>query len=56
MWVDVGVNGSSSYVQIFNQSELRSGIINGTLQAPAAEPLPGEYHSMPYFLIDDDAS
>ena len=55
MWVDVGVNGSSSDVQIFNQSQLRSVIIDGTLQVPAAEPLPDEDRSMPYFLIGDDA-
>ena len=42
MWVDVGVNGSSSDALIFNQSELRSGIIDGTLQIPAAEPLPSD--------------
>ena len=55
MWVDLGVNGSSSDAQIFNQSELRSGIIDGTLQVLAAEPLPGDDRSMPYFLIGDDA-
>ena len=52
---DVGVNGSSSDAQIFNQSQLRSGIIDGTLQVPAAEPLPNDDHPMPYFLIGDDA-
>ena len=55
MWVDVGVNGSSSDAQIFNQSELWSGIINGTLQVQPVEPLPSEDYPMPYFLIGDDA-
>ena len=41
MWVDVGVSGSGSDAQIFNQSDLRTGNIDGTLQVPAAEPLPG---------------
>ena len=54
-WVDVGVNGTSSDAQIFNQSQLRSGIIDGTLQVPAAEPLPSDDHPMPYFLIGDGA-
>ena len=40
MWEDVGVNGSSSDADIFKQLELRSDIINGTLQVPATEPLP----------------
>ena len=30
MWVDVGINGSSSDAQICNQSQLRAGIIDGT--------------------------
>ena len=55
MWVDMGVNGSSSDVQIFNQSQLGESIIDGTLQVPAAEPLPSNDHPMPYFLIGDDA-
>ena len=42
MWVDVGINGSSSDVQIFNNLQLRAGIIDGTLQVPAAEPLPSD--------------
>ena len=55
MWVDVGVNGSSSDAQIFNNSQLRAGISNSTLQLPAAEPLPGDDRPMPYFLIGYDA-
>ena len=55
MWVDMGINGSSSDVQIFNQSELRAGIIDGTLQVPADEPLPTDDRPMPYFLIGDHA-
>ena len=55
MWVVVGINGSSSDAQILNQSQLRSGIIDGTLQDPAAEPLPGDDRPMAYFLIGDNA-
>ena len=55
MRVDLGINGSSSDAQIVNQSQLRAGIINGTLQVPASEPLPSDDRPMPYFLIGDDA-
>ena len=53
--MDVGTNGSSSDAQIFNDCDLRSGIIDGTLDVPDAEPLPGDDRDMPYFLIGDDA-
>ena len=55
LWVDVGTNGSSSDAQIFNDCDLRSGIIDGTLDVPDAEPLPGDDRDMPYFLIGNDA-
>ena len=55
LWVDVGINRSSSDVQIFNKSQLRAGNINGTLQVPASEPLPADDRPMPYFLIGNDA-
>ena len=55
LWVDVGTNGSSSDAQIFNKCDLRSGIVDGTLDIPDAEPLPRDDHDMPYFLIGDDA-
>ena len=45
----MGVNGSSSDSQLFNQSEMRSGIIDGTLQVPAAEPLSGDDRPIPNF-------
>ena len=51
MWVDVGINGSSSDVQIFNHLQLWAGIIDDTLQVPTAEPLPSDDSPMPYFLI-----
>ena len=55
MWVDVGINESSSDVQIVSQLQLRAGIIDGTIISPAAEPLPADDRPMPYFLIRDDA-
>ena len=55
LWVDVGINGSSSDAQIFNDCDLCLGIDDGTLDIPDAEPVPGDDHDMPYFLIGDDA-
>ena len=55
LWVDVGTNGSSSDAQIFNDCDSRSGIVDGTLDIPDAEPLPGDDCDMLYFLIGDDA-
>ena len=55
LWVDVGTNGSRSDAQIFNDCNLRLGIVDGTLDIPNAEPLPGDDHDMPYFLIGVDA-
>ena len=53
-WVDVGTNGSSSDAQIFNYCDLCSGIVDGNLDIPVADPLPGDDRGMPYFLIGDD--
>ena len=55
LWVDVGTNGSSSDAQIFHGCYLCSGIVDGTLDVPDAEPLSGDDRDMPYFLIGDDA-
>ena len=53
--MDVGTNGSSSDAQIFNDCDLHSGIVDGTLDILDAEPLPGDDRDMPYILIRDDA-
>lgn len=55
IWVDVGANGSASDCTVFNQSELKETIENGTIRFPAPEPLPGDDRDMPYFIIGDDA-
>ena len=55
LWVDVGSNGSSSDAQIFNDSELKDVIEEGTLGLPDPEPLPGDDKNIPYFIIADDA-
>ena len=55
MWVEVGADGACSDAQIFNSSQLKQKILNGTLNIPQPEPLPGDNQPMPYFLIGDDA-
>ena len=55
IWVDVGANGSASDAQIFNQSELKETIEDGTIGFPPAEPLPNDDRPLPYYIIGDDA-
>lgn len=55
IWVDVGANGSSSDAQVFNNSDLKKAIEDGTTGFPAADPFPGDDRPMPYFIIGDDA-
>ena len=49
--MDVGTSGSSSDAQIFNECYLRSGIVDGTLDVPDAEPLPGDDFSLRTWLM-----
>ena len=53
IWADVGAQGSSSDVQIFNHGPLR--LENGTLGLPDSEPLLHDDTPIPYFLVGDDA-
>lgn len=55
LWADVGNQGSSSDAQVFNHSQLRNGLENGTLGLPDPEPLPHDDRPTPYFLVGDDA-
>jgi hypothetical protein len=55
MWLDIGANGSTSDCAVFNSSELKDALDDGTLGLPPSEPLPGDDHPMPYFLVGDDA-
>ena len=55
IWVDVGSNGCAGDAQIFNGSELKEVIEDGTIGFPDAEPLPGDDKDMPYFIAADDA-
>lgn len=56
IWVDTGANGSAaSDAQIWNASEVKETIEDGTIGLPAPDPLPGDDRPMPFFLIGDDA-
>ena len=54
-WVDVGRDGSSGDAQVFNNSELKECIDNGTVGFPAPDALPHDDQPMPYFIAADDA-
>ena len=55
LWIGVGHPGSMSDAQIFNNSELRQKIEDGTIGFPAPQPIPGEQRPLPYFILGDDA-
>ncbi|XP_045121906.1 protein ALP1-like [Portunus trituberculatus] len=55
IWADVGGAGSASDAQIYNASELKECVEDGTLGFPDPEPLPNDNQDMPYFFIGDDA-
>ena len=54
LWVNVGSSGSSSDALIFNRSDLREKIEDGTLGLQAPEPL-GDDQISTIFLLGDDA-
>ena len=54
MWIDCGLSGSCSDEQIFNRSDLREKIEDGSLGLPAPEPLGEGGPGLHYFLLADD--
>ena len=54
-WVDIGTEGSCSDAQIFNISELRNKIEDGSVGFPEAEPIEPDGPDIPYFILVDDA-
>ena len=55
VWADVETNECCSDAQIFNECQLRQSIMDGTMDIPDADLLPGDDKGMPYFIVPDDA-
>jgi len=57
LWIDVGSDGSSNDVRIYNGSELKEGLENSNnpFHLPADKLLPGDDVLVPYFIIGDNA-
>ena len=55
LWIDCGGMGHMSDAQIFNASELRECIEDGSIGFPDADPMVNDDRDMPYFLLGDDA-
>ena len=56
IWADVSANGVASDAQIWNASELKAGLVQGTIMGwPRPDPLPHDTQDVPYFLLGDDA-
>ncbi|XP_063960406.1 uncharacterized protein LOC135155411 [Lytechinus pictus] len=55
IWVDIGGMGSASDAQIYNASELRECVEDGSLGLPDPDPLPNDNQDVPYFFVGDDA-
>ena len=54
IWVSVGANGSSSDVELFNNTELITMFEENNLSLPSPDPPPGDDKNTLYFLIGDD--
>lgn len=55
LWADVGGLSSMSDCQIFNESELKQCLDEGSIYFPDPEPLPNDDIGTPYFFLGDDA-
>ena len=53
--MNVGTEGSYSYVHIFNDSELEDKIEDGSIGHPDASPFESDGPDLQYFIIADDA-
>ena len=55
LWIDCASSGSCLDAQIFNRSEPREMIEDGTLGLPAIEPLGEGRPDLHYFLLGENA-
>jgi hypothetical protein len=55
LWIDCGGVGSNSDAQLFNVSELKECLEDGSIGLPVPDPLPHDDQPTPYFLLGDDA-
>ena len=54
LWVDMGVNGSMSDCAVYNQSQFKEQLENGTLGLSTIKALPGDDTAIPHFMIGND--
>ena len=54
-WADIGGMGSASDAHIYNASELKECVEEGSIGFPDPEPLPNDNLDVPYFFVGDDA-
>ena len=55
LYIDVGANGSASDGGIFQVTPLREALEKRLAGLPAPEPLPGDDHPVPYYILGDNA-
>ena len=55
IWAYVSGKGAASDAQVFNGSELKGAIEDGTIGFPDPAPIPNDDEPMPYFMVRDDA-
>ncbi|XP_014671660.1 PREDICTED: putative nuclease HARBI1 [Priapulus caudatus] len=55
LWIDVGGDGYMTDAMIFNESELKECLADGSIGFPQPSPLPNDDRNMPYFILADDA-
>ena len=54
-WVDAGIAGSWSDAQIFNASQLKAKVKDGSIGFPNPCPITQDGPDVPYFILVDDA-